>query len=101
MELARLGTYDYFGEMSLLTGENRSATVVAHTECQILEIGKHSFAPLMMARPELTEEIAVIMAERKLKSELMTSEAKKLSVSDRLKSYSDAFASSIRGFFGN
>jgi small-conductance mechanosensitive channel/CRP-like cAMP-binding protein len=101
MDLARLGTYDYFGEMSLLTGEFRSASVFAHTECQVLEISKVSFEPLMASRPELVEEIAGIMAERKLKSELLNSEAKKMSVSDRLKSYSEAFATSIRSFFGN
>ena len=100
MDLARLGTYDYFGEMSLLTGEKRSASVIAHTECQVLEIAKSSLEPLLTRRPELSEEIASIMAERKLKSELLTAEDKKMSVADRLKSYSDAFASSIRGFFG-
>ncbi len=101
MDLARLGTYDYFGEMSLLTGEKRSASVIAHTECQVIEIAKSSFEPLMATRPELVEEIAGLMAERKLKSELLTSETKKLSVSDRLRNYTDAFATSIRSFFGN
>jgi len=100
LNLARLGTYDYFGEMSLLTGENRSASVIAHTECQVLEIAKSSIEPLFHTRPELVEEIAKLMAERKLKSELLTSESKKISVADRLKNYSEAFATSIRSFFG-
>jgi len=100
LDLARLGTYDYFGEMSLLTGEPRSASVSAHTECQILEIAKHSFEPLLRRRPVLTDQIAAIMAERKLKSELMTAETKKVSVGDRLRDYSEAFANSIRSFFG-
>jgi small-conductance mechanosensitive channel/CRP-like cAMP-binding protein len=100
LNLARLGTYDYFGEMSLLTGESRSASVVTHTECQVLEIAKSSIEPLFHSRPELVEEIANLMAERKLKSELLTSESKKISVADRLKNYSEAFASSIRSFFG-
>jgi potassium-dependent mechanosensitive channel len=100
LNLARLGTYDYFGEMSLLTGENRSASVIAHTECQVLEIAKSSIEPLFHTRPELVEEIASLMAERKLKSELLTSESKKISVADRLKNYSEAFATSIRSFFG-
>ena len=99
LDLARLGTFDYFGEMSLLTGEARSASVIAHTECQVLEILKHSLEPLFKIRPELAEEIAVIMAERKVKSELMTAETKKTSVGDRLRDYSEAFAKSIRTFF--
>ena len=99
LDLAKLSTYDYFGEMSLLTGEARSASVIAHTECQVLEIPKHSLEPLFKTRPGLAEEIAAIMAERKVKSELMTAETKKVSVGDRLRDYSEAFAKSIRTFF--
>lgn len=101
LDLARLGTYDYFGEMSLLTGEARSASVIARTECQTLEVGKELLAPLMTKRPEIAAEIAQIMAERKLKSELMTSETKKTSVTERLKIYSETLTNSIRSFFGN
>ena len=101
LDLARLGSYDYFGEMSLLTGEARSASVIARTECQTLEVSKELLAPLMSRRPGIAAEIAQIMAERKLKSELLTSESKKTSVTERLKIYSDALTSSIRSFFGN
>ena len=31
---------DFFGEMSMLTGEPRSATVIAKEETQVLQIGK-------------------------------------------------------------
>jgi small-conductance mechanosensitive channel/CRP-like cAMP-binding protein len=99
LDLARLGTYDYFGEMSLLTGEPRSASVIAYTECQVLEVDKKSLEPLLVRRPDLARQIAEIMAERKLKSELMTAETKKVSVGDRLRDYSEAFTKSIRSFF--
>jgi len=101
LELARLGTYDYFGEMSLMTGEARSASVYARTECQVLEVGKQVLGPLMTARPELATEIAEIMAERKLRSELMTSETKRTSVTERLKNYSESLTKSIRAFFAS
>jgi CRP-like cAMP-binding protein len=81
--------------MSLLTGEPRSASVIAYTECQVLEVDKKSLEPLLMRRPDLARQIAEIMAERKLKSELMTAETKKVSVGDRLRDYSEAFAKSI------
>jgi small-conductance mechanosensitive channel len=38
--VAFLRTGDCFGEMSLLTGEKRSATVIAQTDCEVVEIGK-------------------------------------------------------------
>jgi CRP-like cAMP-binding protein len=99
LDLARLGTYDYFGEMSLLTGEARSASVVAYTECNVLEVPKHSLEPMFAQRSELAVEIATLMAERKLKSELMTAETHNISVSDRLRVYSEEFAKSILSFF--
>jgi len=38
-EVARLRDGDFFGEMSLLTGEPRTATVTATTDCRLLELG--------------------------------------------------------------
>src|ERR1041385_644225 len=38
--VASLRSGDCFGEMSLLTGEKRSATVQANTDCEVVEIGK-------------------------------------------------------------
>src|SRR6202008_4363164 len=38
--VASLHSGDCFGEMSLLTGEKRSASVVANSDCEVVEIGK-------------------------------------------------------------
>src|SRR5205823_5093802 len=38
--VASLRSGDCFGEMSLLTGEKRSASIVANTDCEVVEIGK-------------------------------------------------------------
>lgn len=99
IEFARLGTYEYFGEISLLTGEARSANVIAHTECQVLEIAKQSLEPIFERRPSLAASIAEIMAERKLKNDMLSAEAKSASVSERLKGYTEAFTQSIQKFF--
>lgn len=47
-EVATLKTGDYFGEMALLDGEPRSATVVANTDSKILEIKNSQFIKLLM-----------------------------------------------------
>jgi len=98
LNLAKLGTYKYFGEMLLLIGKIRSASVVAYTECHVLEITKYSLEPLFAQRSELTVEIATLMAERKLKSELMTAETNNISVRDRLRDHFEAFTKSILSF---
>lgn len=99
-EVARLGTFDVMGEMSLLTGAPRSASVTAHTECRLIEIPKVCLSPILERRPALAEELARLMAERKLANEAMTAGSLTRSAADILAEYTEAFARAIRGFFG-
>jgi len=55
---------DVFGEMSLLTGQPRSATVSAATDAVVFEIAREHLEPLLRRRPELGEALARVMAER-------------------------------------
>jgi CRP-like cAMP-binding protein len=59
---------DVFGEMSLLTGQARSATVVAATEAVVFEIEKEHLDPLLRQRPELVEGLARMMAQRQARN---------------------------------
>jgi CRP-like cAMP-binding protein len=52
------------GEMSLLTGEPRAATVRAVTSATVYEIGRRQYEPLLRARPQLIDELARIVEER-------------------------------------
>lgn len=68
-EIARLGSGDYFGEISLLTGATRSATVTTVTECTLLEIDREALTPILGARPELSATLAEVEARRQLEME--------------------------------
>jgi CRP-like cAMP-binding protein len=59
-----LAAGDIFGEISLLTGEARRATIVALTGALLYEMRKDDLAPLLQRRPELGDALAAIMAER-------------------------------------
>jgi len=62
--VASLQPGSFFGEMSLLTGERRSATVRAATDCTTLELGKNAFAAVVASRPEILERLSEIIAAR-------------------------------------
>ena len=59
-----LGRGDFFGEMGLITGEPRSADVIALDYCQFLTIGREDFQRFLQKHPELAAKIGEIAAGR-------------------------------------
>jgi len=53
-----------FGEMSLLTGEARTASADAATDCDLIEIDHHQLAPLLEEHPEFLQRISLVIADR-------------------------------------
>jgi small-conductance mechanosensitive channel/CRP-like cAMP-binding protein len=66
VEVSRMATGEVFGEMSLLTGEPRSATVMATSECRLLLVDKPAFEPILRQHPELAERLSQILIERQM-----------------------------------
>ena len=64
-EVARIRTGGYFGEMSLLTGEPRTATVVARGEVVVLEIGAETFKAYITTHPQAIDHLAAAAADRR------------------------------------
>jgi len=64
-EVARIPTGGYFGEMSLLTGEPRSATVLAVGDVTVIEIGAELFRRLAVLHPEAIEKIGLAAMVRR------------------------------------
>ncbi len=64
VEIARLGPGSFFGEMSLVTGEPRTATVRTSEESQLLVIDKASFQEVLASVPEVIERISQVLAAR-------------------------------------
>jgi len=55
---------DYFGEMSLLDGEPRSASVVAETPLRLLVISRKNFSTLLSEVPGLIQNLLVTLSKR-------------------------------------
>ena len=64
LRVATLGRGEVVGEMSLLTGEPRTATVRAGDGARVYEIGQPQYAPLLQTQREWVEDLAAIMEER-------------------------------------
>lgn len=69
VQVATLGAGDCFGEMSLLTGEPRSATVRAERDCYVMEIGKSVMSEIIHQSPECLQQLSEILAQRKISTE--------------------------------
>jgi CRP-like cAMP-binding protein len=61
---SRLEPGEYFGEMSLLDGGPRSASVVAETPLRLLVIKRRDFTTLLREAPELTQSILATLSRR-------------------------------------
>jgi CRP/FNR family transcriptional regulator/CRP/FNR family cyclic AMP-dependent transcriptional regulator len=55
---------DFFGEMSLLDGEPRSATIVATTDLRLLVVERLQFWRLLDETPDLIRRILTILSRR-------------------------------------
>ena len=59
-----LASGKFFGEMSLLTGEPRSATVLAATELSVIAVGKQALLQVLQEDRQLIERIGEVVARR-------------------------------------
>jgi small-conductance mechanosensitive channel len=65
-DVATLSAGSLFGEMSLMTGEPRSATVVAVTDVEGYRLTRSVFQELLSRRPAVADEMAEILASRRV-----------------------------------
>jgi CRP-like cAMP-binding protein len=62
--LTTLGPGEIFGEMSLLTGEPRSATVVAATPMELYQLNQENFGQVLKRSPHLAWALSRTLARR-------------------------------------
>ncbi|HEY6138946.1 MAG TPA: mechanosensitive ion channel family protein [Thermoanaerobaculia bacterium] len=88
-EVAQLGPGSVVGEMALLTGEARTADVVATSDVVAVEIGKESLQPILHGSPDLADAISEKVMERRdhLASILSMEKEEERSVLDRIRAY--------------
>ena len=81
-EVATIRQGGYFGEMSLLTGEPRSATVVARGEVVVLELTAEVFRHLGAGNPHAIEQVGVLAITRRAELDRARSSARAMAVAE-------------------
>jgi CRP-like cAMP-binding protein len=77
IRVASLRMGDSFGEMSLLTGERRTATVRAEDDCEVLEISKPAMAAVLREAPECVSKLSDLLAARKMETDGVLQDARR------------------------
>ena len=65
-EVGRIRPGQFFGEMSLMTGAPRSATVTPMVDSKAYEISRELLAPILRERPEVASLMSEVLAERQI-----------------------------------
>jgi len=68
--LSTLSQGDYFGEMALITGEPRSAAVVAITDVELLQLDKKGFDQLIINNPSISLSLSHMLSQRLKKANI-------------------------------
>jgi CRP-like cAMP-binding protein len=98
--VATLRTGDCCGEMSLLTGEPRSATVIARVDCEMWEIDKHVFAEVLQENEPLVQQLGELLARRRIETEgILASTSEQSQIATKQKEYTEGFLRKLYSFF--
>ena len=101
LTVATLGKGQFFGEMSLLTGEPRAATIVARSRLEVLVITKNALARPLKSNPQLAEHMGAVLVHRKTDTEAQVRDhTARLAQADRTEDRVKSMAERIRDFFG-
>lgn len=98
--VARLGAGTCFGEMGLLTGEPRGATVIARSDVECYRLDKASLADILHSRPALAEDFSRMLQTRQADTDRKLKQADADQIARRAASEQNELLSRIQKFFG-
>ena len=100
MHVATLLPGEAFGEMCMLTGEARTATVVAKTDSLVWEIRRAEMQPLLQENLELASRMSELLARRKMETEgILAAQAPAHVAHAKTKEYANGVLRKIRSLF--
>jgi len=98
--LATLTGGTFFGEMGLMTGEPRTATVIARTHVECYRLDKASFADIVQSRPAIVTDISTVLARRRVELEALQHHLDDERRAHEMSRHHGEILAKIRQFFG-
>jgi small-conductance mechanosensitive channel/CRP-like cAMP-binding protein len=98
-KVAELAAGDFFGEMGLMTGEPRAATVSALSEVECYCLNKAAVTLIMTDRPEIAEDMSRILARRRVELDAVREDLNELAKQQRMHHAASDLLARIRKFF--
>ncbi len=91
---------DFFGEMSLMTGAPRAASVIARTDVECYRLDKEDFEEIMLERPSIADEISHNLVERRAQLDSAMRNMGEQSLHNEVHQQHNEVLATIKRFFG-
>jgi CRP-like cAMP-binding protein len=98
-QIAILHQGGFFGEMGMMTGEPRSATVIALTDVVCYRVDKEAFNDILKNRPEIAEDMSEQLARRRVELEAAREGLNEEAMQARMRYHKGDLLQRIRRFF--
>jgi CRP-like cAMP-binding protein len=82
-----------------MTGEPRSATVIALSDVECYRVDKDAFHDILRSRPEVAEDISEVLARRRVELDAVREGLNEEAKSARMRHHRGALLKRIRNFF--
>lgn len=90
----------FFGEMGLMTGAPRTATVIAASDAECYKLDKEAFQEFLHKRPELAEEISHVLVSRRYGLDSIQQDMDETARVNQMAQQHQDVLGRIRSFFG-
>jgi CRP-like cAMP-binding protein len=100
IKVSEISPGQFFGEMALLTGEPRSATVKAETDALVYEITKEDMELLLDKRPEIAEQLTQMIAQRRFRQQEFMTNLPAAQQAVAVQNFATQLLDKVRRFFG-
>jgi small-conductance mechanosensitive channel len=91
---------NFFGEMSLMTGSPRVASVIARTDIECYRLDKEAFEGIMSARPAIADEVSHVLVERRAQLDSALQNLDEESLHKEMNNRQGEILATIKRFFG-